>query len=139
MQSTKKCRRTQIPLLVSMPKSYEMTIGLLAEHPEVGRELASTKILGKSQRENAAKENTTKAIVGRTNRQKPGPDKLQSQRPNATLNAIRSNKPSNATKAKCSHCNKAGHNAEQCWKNHPEKLPDWLKERTAKKRKLQFD
>jgi len=33
------------------------------------------------------------------------------------------NRKSSKKRTKCSHCNKRGHTAEQCWKLHPELKP----------------
>jgi hypothetical protein len=29
----------------------------------------------------------------------------------------------------CSHCDKKGHNKDSCWKLHPEKVPQWIKDK----------
>ena len=31
----------------------------------------------------------------------------------------------------CAHCNKKGHDKESCWKLHPDRMPDWVKEKEA--------
>ena len=31
---------------------------------------------------------------------------------------------------KCSHCNKPGHEEANCWKKHPDKAPEWFKNRS---------
>jgi hypothetical protein len=82
---------------------------------------------------------TEKAMIGR---RRSG--KRQGQRSNASGNTKPSGSNTGTTRTKCSHCDKTGHNAEQCWKKYPEKKADWMKEREesnerskSKKRKLQ--
>ena len=36
-------------------------------------------------------------------------------------------------KAKCNHCNKPGHEEDQCWTKHPEMRPSWMKQKGDKK------
>ena len=33
----------------------------------------------------------------------------------------------------CSHCNKKGHESKDCWKLHPEKMPQWIKDKMNNK------
>ena len=33
----------------------------------------------------------------------------------------------------CSHCNKKGHESKDCWKLHPEKIPQWIKDKMNNK------
>ena len=35
----------------------------------------------------------------------------------------------------CDHCNKKGHLMENCWKLHPEKVPDWIKKKREERLK----
>ena len=37
------------------------------------------------------------------------------------------------TKLSCLHCQRDGHDAEHCWKLHPELKPKWFKDRKGKK------
>ena len=36
-------------------------------------------------------------------------------------------------KARCSHCNKPGHEEDQCWTKNPELRPSWMKQKGDKK------
>ena len=33
---------------------------------------------------------------------------------------------------KCNHCGRQGHLEDQCWKKHPEKAPQWMKDKVSK-------
>ena len=33
----------------------------------------------------------------------------------------------------CLHCNKKGHEKQDCWKLHPEKMPQWIKDKMNNK------
>ena len=39
------------------------------------------------------------------------------------------------TKKTCLYCNKKGHEKEDCWKLHPEKVPQWIKDKMNKSTK----
>ncbi len=33
----------------------------------------------------------------------------------------------------CNHCHKKGHVEADCWKKHPEKIPQWMRDKQAKR------
>jgi hypothetical protein len=77
-------------------------------------------------------------MIGRINKQKDGTGIGKHQRPKSTA---RPNCSSiNKTKCtQCAQCDKTGHNIDDCWKKHPEKAPEWVKEKRMKKKKLWID
>ena len=40
---------------------------------------------------------------------------------------------------KCSHCDKPGHQEADCWKKHPEKTPDWIKQKNKEMAGMMLD
>ena len=38
----------------------------------------------------------------------------------------------------CEHCKKKGHDKESCWQLHPERIPDWVKEKEAARKNNKF-
>lgn len=110
---------------------FQSVVDVLALQPDITLDAALEALRTTSQRESDShgSETTTNALIGRTtgkNRQSKSKSK-SSKRPHST-----GSNSNDVVKSKriCNHCNKSGHVADDCWKKHPEKTPDWLKEKS---------
>ena len=101
-----KDKRTLLVLMMGLPEYYQSIIQIWSVTPDITAEKAKSMLLDEERRRKDVE----------------NPMTLYSK-----LNQRRKQQP--LISAKCSHCHKDRHTAEQCWDLYPLLAPNWVKEK----------
>lgn len=121
-------------LLLATPKSYSTLVDVLIEQKDLTRASTTQKLLGKCSRD--ASTPKTQALVTKPRhrdtrdrdryRDRDHTRKKQKRDDGGRQGGSKSNNSKDSDIPKCDFCTKA-HHVSNCWKKHPEKMPDNIK------------
>ena len=75
---------------------------------------------------------TVQRLVGVSNSNSNG-KKKNAEKEIAVVGTETAGKKKSGKNVICNHCHKKGHVEDDCWKKHPEKIPQWVRDKQAKR------
>lgn len=109
-------KRTLLCLSMALPEEYRPLVQLWSMTPDITAEKAKEMVLEEHRRtmdHEKEKDTNSTAYAGRFGKQ---------------------SRPDRPEVGRCPVCQRLGHTKDTCWKEHEELMPDWFKERVARRR-----